>query len=135
MADLSQTAANVGVGGPCSVEVVQVGEAVTQGMPGYLSSSGKYMKAANTSEAAAECDGIFMTPAGANGYSVIAKGDGAYINLGATLTVGTTYAVSGSGAICPIADVGSGEWKTTLGEGYSSSLLKTKFNRTRIQVA
>jgi len=117
MANLSQTAANVAIGSVSTrVRVVQAGESITQGMPVYrLSSDSKYYQSdANASAAASDCDGIALTPAATDGYFVIVEpGVGAKVNLGATLTVGQTYTVSATkGAICPIADLTTGDYPT-----------------------
>lgn len=124
MAALSITAANVGVKGPCQLEVVQVGEAVTQGQPGYqLASDSLYYKAdANASAASAAARGIFLTAASTNGYAVLARSGS--INLGATLTVGETYFVGATaGEINPSADVTTGWYPRLLGQAISASEL------------
>jgi hypothetical protein len=128
MANLSQTAANVAIGSSSTrVRVVQAGESITQGMPVYrLSSDSKfYQSDANASAAASDCDGIAITPAATDGYFVIVEpGVGAKVNLGATLTVGQTYTVSATkGAICPIADLTTGDYPTILGVASTTALL------------
>lgn len=138
MANLTQTASSVGIGSSSTTATsiggfnsVQAGEAITQGMPVYLSSTdGKYYKAdANASSSTAQARGIALTPASTNGYFIIHNAIGAYINLGATLTVGTTYVVSATaGAICPIADLTTGDYPCILGTAYSSSLLLTAYS-------
>lgn len=123
MADLTQTAANVGIGADTEFIRVQVGEAVTQGQPGYRGASNKWFQTdANLSVAAAAAEGIFMTPAATDGYAIVAVGGD--VNLGATLTVGETYAVSRTkGKICPIGDLTTGDYVTHLGVAKSTSLL------------
>jgi hypothetical protein len=128
MANLSQTAANVAIGSrETRTLIVQAGEAITQGMPVYLSTSdGKYYQSdANASATAAQCDGIALTPAATDGYLVIAlPGSGAKVNLGATLTVGQIYAVSATkGAICPVADLTTGDYPTIIGPATTAALL------------
>ncbi len=131
MADLSQTAANVAISGKnTKTKQVQFGEAVTQGMPVYeASADSKYYKCdANDTLAKAACKGIVLTPASTNGYGLIAlpatEDSKSLVNLGATLTVGTMYAVSATvGAICPIADITSTQFPTSIGFAVSSSLL------------
>lgn len=125
MADLSVTAANVGVkSSSTKVVVVQVGESVTQGQPGYKKASdSKYYKAdANASLEASKATGVFMSAASTDGYAIFAT-LGA-INLGATLTVGETYFVSGTaGGIAPAADVATGWYPRLLGQATSASEL------------
>ena len=136
MADLSQTRANVAIGGPASVQWAICGEAVLQGQPGYQdTSTGKWMKAANTSQAAAKAACFFMSPGSGDGaYVLILRGNGILINLGATLVVGKTYVVSGSGAIIELSELTSTKWISHLGNAISSLLLRTKFNITDTQV-
>jgi hypothetical protein len=130
MANISQTPANVAPGGSSlKTDKVQYGEAVTQGMPLYKHTDGKYYQCdANDGIAKANCVGIALTPGGADGPGIIglpASSSGkALINLGATLVVGELYAVSATkGAIAPIADITSTQFPTTLGFAVSASLL------------
>lgn len=127
MANLSQTAASVAVNGPSQVSIVQVGEAVTQGQPGYLdTTTGKYFQAdANASATVSSARCIFLTPASTDGYAVaVFEGD---VNLGATLAVGQTYTVSATkGAICPLVDLTTGDYPTILGVATTTSNLKLK---------
>ncbi len=133
MAALTQTRANVGIGGPCRLESAKVGEAVLQGQPGYqLTSSGIWMVASKTTQAAAKAACIFLT-AGSSDV-VIVRGDGMLINLGATLVIGKTYVVDASGAIIELSELVSTNWITHLGQAVSTAFLKTKFNITDIQV-
>ena len=130
MAAISQTPANVAIAGAgAQVKVVQVGEAVTQGQPGYFNTDGKYYQAdANASATTAKAIGIFLTPASTDGYAVFAEGAGRTINLGATLTVGETYVVSATkGAICPIADLTTGDYPCIIGTAISTSAIITSF--------
>jgi hypothetical protein len=124
MADLSITAANVGVTSNTVFELVQVGESVTQGQPAYKKAlDGLYYKAdANASSATAAALGVFLSPASTNGYALIAKSGS--ILAGATLTVGETYVVSATaGGIAPLADVTTGWYVTILGVASSATTL------------
>jgi hypothetical protein len=133
VAALTQTRANVGIGGTCSLESAKVGEAVLQGQPGYRNTTtGLWMIASKATQAAAKAACIFLTPGSSD--VVIVRGDGMLINLGATLVVGKTYALHTSGAIIELSELASGDWITHLGQAVSTSLLKTKFNITDIQV-
>jgi hypothetical protein len=130
MADISQTAANVALGGAnVPTRIVQYGESVTQGMPVYRSDAdSKYYQCdANDTAAKAVAAGIAISPGATNSYGVIAlpaSGPGkSLVNLGATLAVGTAYAVSAKGAIAPIADLGTGEYITILGVATTTALL------------
>jgi len=128
MANLSQTAANVAVSSATTrVKVVQYGEAVTQGQPLYLE-NGKYWRADSNVQAKSRATAIAMTPGGVDGFGVVAEGAGGRVNLGATLVVGETYVVSATvGAICPIADLTTGDYPCILGTAISTSVLETAF--------
>jgi len=131
MADLSQTAANVAISGStCPTKRVQFGETVTQGMPVYQKTSdSKWYKCdANDTLAKAACGGIVITPASTDGYGLIATPSTtagvSLVNLGATLAVGTAYSPSATlGAICPLADISTGQYPTSIGFAISTSLL------------
>lgn len=133
MADLTQTAANVGLSGSnATLRLVQVGEAVTQGQPGYLSSE-KYYQTDASASASAAAAGVFLTPAATDGYAVFATaGD---IDLGATLTVGAVYVVSATkGAIAPLADLTTGEYVTTLGVATAADTLALNIDVSGVAV-
>jgi hypothetical protein len=130
MADLSQTAANVAIGASTTpTQTVQVGEAVTQGMPLYFHTDGKWYQCdANDGVAKAHVGAIALSPASSNGYALIAKPsetpERSLVNLGATLAVGTAYAVSATkGAIAPVADITTTQFVSIIGIAYSASLL------------
>lgn len=130
MANLSQTAANVAVGSSTTtVALVQAGESVTQGMPVYFATDGKYYQSdANASATTADVDGIAISPASTDGYFMIAKPsttpNRSLVNLGATLTVGETYVVSATkGAIAPIGDLTNGDYPVILGVAKTAALL------------
>ena len=134
MADLSITAANVGVkaaGG--QVRIVQVGEAVTQGQPArFNSSDSKYYKAQADSATNATCVGVFLTAASADGYATLLSGTGV-LNPGATVTVGTVYVVSAtSGGIAPEADLATGEYVSVIGIGTASDEITMQINNSGI---
>ena len=130
MADISITAANVAIGASTlKTRVVQVGEAVTQGQVLYQSTSdSKYYKCDADAVASAVAACIALTAASTNGYSLVAlpatEPGKALVNLGATLAVGTVYAVSvTAGGIAPIADLATGDFITTIGIATTTALL------------
>lgn len=125
MADLSVTAANtVTVSGV--TESGLAGETITAGQAVYLdTSSGKYLKSdADSATAAARgVRGIALNGASLNQpLAVQRSGD---ITLGATLTANTAYYLSGAtaGGICPLADVGTGEYMVLIGIAKSTTVL------------
>jgi hypothetical protein len=124
MAALTQTAANVGVGSVTSpVRTVQVGEAVTQGQPGYRDeTTGKYFVGDADDADKDAIAVVFLTPAALDGYAVAAFPD-AKVNLGATLVVGTAYYLLASGSIGLHSDISSGDYVTCLGIAETAALL------------
>lgn len=123
MAALSQTPANVRAVG--TLTRVTAGEACSPGMPLYLKTSDqKYWKAKNTGIEEANCTAMSMTYASANDYVWVLTADGDTMNLGATLTVGAVYYVGTvAGTIEPVADIGTGDFVTSLGIAVSTSIL------------
>lgn len=135
MADITVVPVNVKVAGSI-VSLVQVGEAVVQGMVGYLNATtGKYMLTQSDGTAAqAQAKGFFVTPAATDGEAVISIGG--TIDLGATLVLGETYVVSQTlGGIAPIADIATGDFVTHLGVAISTSLLKQAISISGIESA
>lgn len=130
MANLSQTAASVALGARSTpTMIVQYGESVTQGMPLYLHTDGKWYQCdCNDGVAKARCGAIALTPGATDGFGLVAipsaTPDASLVNLGATLAVGTVYAISATkGAICPVADVMTTQFVTTIGIARSTSVL------------
>lgn len=136
MADITVTAADVGLADTGVVtQTVQVAVAVTQGQVGYLDTTeSKYRLAdADLSSAAASAAGIFLTPAAIDGYAVIATSGP--VDVGATLTVGETYVVSGTaGGIAPIADLATGDYVTILGIATAAGKLQLDISASGAQV-
>jgi hypothetical protein len=125
MADLSVTAASVVAGSNAEKESGLAGETITAGQPVYKSPpTGKYMKADSNSATAAarQARGIALNGAALDQPLTIAKsGD---VTIGATLTAGVAYYLSDTaGGICPVADVGSGEYVCLLGLAKTVSIL------------
>lgn len=125
MADLSITAANVVAGANASVEPGVAGEAIAAGKAVYLSSTSKKWMLADSNSATAEARkaiGVALNGAALNQPVDIQKaGD---ITIGASLTPGTAYFLSDTpGGICPLADVGAGEYVCLLGLAKSATVL------------
>lgn len=133
MADLTQTAANVGLAGSGAVvRAVQVGETITQGQPLYLKTSdNKYWRCDSDAEASAVVAGIALTPGTADEYVVI--GTAGPIDLGATLTVGELYCVSTNvGAIAPIGDLTTGDYVSIIGAADTTGKLTMAIHVTGV---
>jgi len=129
MANLSQTAANVGVGDLKSkIRPVTAGEAITQGMPVY-ESAGKWYQCDANVQAASQATAISQSAAsGDNASFIISEGAGCRVNLGATLVVGETYVVSRTkGAICPIGDLTTGDYPCILGVAVTTAFIVSSF--------
>lgn len=125
MANLVITAASVLAAADASVSAGHAGEAVTAGQAVYLSSATKKWMLGDSNSATVEArqaKGIALNSAALNQpLSVHRSGD---ITLGAVLTPGVAYYLSDTpGAICPVADVGSGEYVCLLGLAKSTTVL------------
>ena len=138
MADVSQTAANVKLKGTSfsdnTTRPRQAGEAITQGMPYYISTSDSkaYKADANDTAAKAVAAGISLTPASTDGFFIGCEGGP--IDIGGTLVVGTQYVVSTTlGGIAPITDLTTGHYVTTLGIATTSSTLNLNIDVSGVQ--
>lgn len=126
MANLSITAANVKPGAGARINrKYNAGATVTQGQPVYLDAANKWQLAdCNSATAAARvADGIALN--GASADQPLAVQTGGDITLGAALTNGTDYFLSGTaGAICPRADLTTGDYPCRLGMAVSATVLR-----------
>ena len=126
MADISLTASLVVAGSNAIKEAGTAGEAISAGQVVYrASASGKYMLADNDSATAEvrQPRGIALNDAALNQPLTIAR-SGSDITIGGTLTAGTAYYLSAApGGICPLADIGSGDYVCLLGLAKSTSVL------------
>lgn len=134
MADLSVTAANCVPGANSQQESGIAGETIAQGKAVYKSSStGKWMLA-DSNSATAEArtaTGIALTGSSLNQPIVVHKKG--LLTLGATMTVNTPYFLSDTpGGICPIADVGSGEYLCQIGLTVSTTVIDVLFHSTGV---
>jgi hypothetical protein len=129
MADLSVTASSVLAGSNAVTEQGVAGETITAGQPVYLDTSTRqYFKAdANAAAAARQPRGLALNGASAGQPLAIARsGD---ITLNAVLTAGVTYYLSDTaGGICPLADVGTGEYFCIIGIAKSTTVLALSIN-------
>lgn len=125
MADLVITAANVIAGENSVKEQALAGETIAAGKAVYISSSTKKFMLADSNSATAEArkaTHIALNSASLNQPMIGHKfGD---ITIGATLTAGTAYFLSDTpGGICPLADVGAGEFVCQIGFAKSTTVL------------
>lgn len=124
MADLSITAASVLPGAGALVEDGLAGATITAGQVVYRDTDGTYKLA--------DADGASATIRTARGIALNGASSGqplriqkqGNITIGATLTAGTTYYLSNTaGGICPLADVGTGEYYHIIGIATSTTNL------------
>ena len=125
MADITITPANVVAGSNAVNESALAGEAIAAGKALYISSTTKKFMLADSNSATVEArraSHIALNSASLNQPLVGQKlGD---ITIGATLTAGTAYYLSDTpGGICPLADVGTGEYVCQLGLAKSTTVL------------
>lgn len=131
MADLVITAANVLADSSARIEHGTAGAAVTAGQVVYLDAATGTYKLADSNGAAAlrSPAGIALHAAGVG--QPLAVAEQGPITIGAALTAGVAYYLSDTpGGICPVADVGSGEYATILGIASSASVLKLKIQES-----
>lgn len=126
MADLTITAASVVAGSNATKRQYTAGETITAGQAVYFASAtGLLMKADNNSATAEvrQPIGIALN-GGAVNQPILVQTDGD-ITIGATMTAGVAYYLSDTaGGICPVADIGSGEYPCVLGIAISTTVLR-----------
>jgi hypothetical protein len=126
MADLVITAATVVAGSAARrLPPGPAGEAVAAGKAVALHPTTKKWMLADSNSATAAlrtADGIALNGAALDQPLVVAEAGP--VTIGATLTPGVAYYLSDTpGGICPVGDVGSGEYVCLLGLATSSSVL------------
>lgn len=127
MADLTVTAANVVAGTDSVFEYGVLGATVTAGQVLYKDTTASDVwKLADNNGATA----LIRTPVGialnggSSGQPVKVHKSGSYTS-GATMTAGLAYYLSDTpGGLCPIADVGAGEYVSFIGVATSTTVLK-----------
>lgn len=134
MTDLVITAASVVSGSGARQANVTAGAAVTAGQVVYEDTATDTHKLADNNSATAAArspSGIALHAAAANQPLTIHKSGP--ITIGATLTPGVVYYLSDTpGGICPVADLGSGEYPTIIGIAISASVLDVKFHEAGV---
>ena len=132
MADLSITAANVVSGSGATITKGVAGTSITAGQALQVNGSGNLVLAKADTLADATCVGIALNNA-ASGQPVLYQSAG-NINIGATLSVGTLYVVSGAtaGNIAPISDMSTGNYETVLGYASTTSNLVMSIIQTSV---
>lgn len=129
MADISITAASVLAGANAETENGTLGAAVTAGQVLYKAAAdGKWYLADNNSATAEvrQARGIALNGGGiGQPVRVLLSG---LCTIGGTLTAGVSYYLSDTaGGICPIGDVGSGEYSCLVGMATTTAILDVRF--------
>ncbi|RJT32795.1 hypothetical protein D3227_25690 [Mesorhizobium waimense] len=124
MADLTITAASVVTGGNGAIEHGTAGETIAAGKAVYLAATNKWMLADSNSATALarRATGIALNGASLNQPVTVQKSGN--ITIGATVVAGTAYYLSDTpGSICPLADVGTGEYVCLIGIASSATVI------------
>lgn len=125
MVDLVITAANVVAGTNAVRDRGTAGETIAAGKAVYKSSATNKWMLADSNSATPEArraGGIALNGASLNQPIDVQKGGD--ITLGATLVAGTAYYLSDTpGGICPLADVGAGEFVCQIGLASTTAVL------------
>lgn len=130
MADLTITGTSVLAGSGAKKVYGVAGVALTGGQVVYLDSTTSTYKLADNDSATAAVRspaGIALHAAAAGQpIAVLTSGP---ITIGATTAVGTVYALSSTaGGICPVADIGTGDYNTIIGIGTSTTVIDVKLH-------
>ncbi len=126
MADITVTPASVVAGSDSTTVSGTAGVTITAGQAVYLdTTTGKWALADADSATVAQrrAAGIALNGAALNQpIKVLTSGD---ITIGATVTAGVAYYLSGTaGGICPVADIGTGEYVNLIGIATSATVLR-----------
>lgn len=129
MADLAVTASSVVAGVDATTEFGMAGETIAAGKAIYRSSTTKKWMLADNNSAIAEArkaTAFALNSASASQPLAVHKsGD---LVLGGGLTPGAAYYLSDTpGGICPLADVGGGEFVCLVGLAKSATVLSIDF--------
>ena len=134
MADITITAANVVAGANSKVKHGTAGATITAGQSVYLDPTDKKYKLADYDSATAavrSAKGIALHGA-ANGQplAVHTSGD---ITIGGTMTAGLAYYLSPTpGGICPVGDLGSGDYPSIIGIAKSATVLSVQLQEAGV---
>ncbi|MEN6535645.1 MAG: hypothetical protein ABFD89_18420 [Bryobacteraceae bacterium] len=126
MVDISITAANVVVSGTGHSRTSgTAGETIPAGKAYYVDPTTKKWMLADSNSTTAEArhaDGVTLNSASLN-QPINGVKSGA-VTIGGTLTAGVAYYLSDTpGGICPVADIGTGEYVCLLGIALSATVL------------
>lgn len=128
MADLTITAASVLAGSGAKKINGTAGASVTAGQVVYYDRDANSYKLAdnNSATAAVRAPACIALNGAATGQPLTVLTSGP-ITIGATLTAGVAYYLSDTaGGICPVADLGAGEYPSIIGLATSTSVIDVK---------
>ena len=135
MADITITAANVIAGSGASILRGAAGGAVTAGQIVARNSNGTFVPADNNAVTASGRTAIGVALNGAANGQPIAVASAGPVTIGGTLTAGVAYYLSDTpGGICPVADVGAGEYVVLLGIATSTSVLNVAIQNSGVSL-
>ncbi len=133
MADLTITAASVLADSSATTRNGSAGATITAGQAVYLDSATGTYKLADSNGAAAMRSPVGIALNGAAAGQPLAIAMSGPVTIGATMTAGVAYYLSDTpGGICPVADVGSGEYSTVLGFATSTTVLALKIQESGV---
>lgn len=130
MSDLAVTAANVKAGANAVIDRQHnAGATVTAGQQVYFDSTTSKWKLADTNSATAAARAAAGTALnGASDGQPLAVQTGGDITIGATLTPGVAYYLSGTpGGIAPVGDLTTGDYPCVIGMAKSSTVLALNY--------
>ena len=123
MADLTITASNVLAAATATqVRIVSGTTTLTAGQAVYkdTADANQYKACDADAAASASCDGIMLNTANDGQPAMIVTAG--TLTVGAGVTVGIVYCVSvNPGGICPVTDLGSGDYVTVVGVGIAAT--------------
>jgi hypothetical protein len=132
MADLVITAASVLADSSARTAHGTAGAAITAGQVVYLDPDTDTYKLADSNVAAARSPAGIALHAAATGQPLTIC-EGGLINVGAALDDSVAYYLSDTpGGICPVADVGAGEYSVLLGMATTTALLRLKIQESGV---
>lgn len=124
MADLSITAASVIAGSDARVQSGTAGATITAGQVVYLDAADQRLKLADSDGASGLRAPVGIALNGAASGQPLAYLRSGDITIGATLSPGVTYYLSDEpGALCPFADLATGDYPISIGIAKTEAIL------------
>ncbi|MES2903851.1 MAG: hypothetical protein V4696_06680 [Pseudomonadota bacterium] len=136
MVDITITPASVITGSGSVVKHGTAGATITAGKTVYRDGADSKYKLADSNGASATIRGVKgIALNGASDGQPLAVHESGPITIGATLTAGVAYYLSDTpGGICPVADVGAGEYSTVVGIATSVSVLDVDIHESGVSL-